>query len=68
VTVPLAQDAPTMSVREAAPLLGVSAASLYRAVHESRSPVKTIRVGSRVLVVTADLRRVLNLDGDPERE
>jgi excisionase family DNA binding protein len=57
-----------MSVREAALLLGVSAASLYRAVHESRSPVKTIQVGARVLVVTADLRRVLHLDGRPERE
>ncbi len=51
-----------MTVRETAPLLGVSAASLYRAIAEGRSPVETVRCGSRVVVVTADVRRVLHLD------
>jgi excisionase family DNA binding protein len=65
VTVPRAEDVPTLSVREAAPLLGFSAATLYRAIVEGRSPVDAIKCGSRVVIPTADLRRVLHLDPLP---
>jgi predicted DNA-binding transcriptional regulator AlpA len=60
--IPRAEDRPTVSVREAAPLLGFSDATLYRAIAEGRAPVETIKCGARVVVVTASLRAVLHLD------
>jgi hypothetical protein len=54
-----------VSVRAAAGWLGVSAATLYRAIAEGRTPVQVIRVGSRVVVSTASLRDVLGLGGGP---
>jgi hypothetical protein len=60
--IPDPTEKPTLPVREAAPLLGVSPASLFRAISDDRSPVAFVRCGSRVSIVTADLRRVLHLD------
>jgi hypothetical protein len=62
VTVPLASDRPTVTVREAAEALGVSAAGLYRAVKAGTSPVEVVRVGARIVVPTASLRQILRLD------
>lgn len=62
MNVPTADERPTLGVKEAAPSLGVSPATLFRAIAENRSPVAFIRCGSRVSIVTADLRRVLQLD------
>jgi hypothetical protein len=59
--VPAAEERPTLSVREAAPLLGVSPATLFRAIANDRSPVAFLRCGARVVVVTASLRRALGL-------
>jgi len=56
------RERPTLPVREAAPLLGVSAATLFRAIAEDRSPVAFVACGSRRVIVTADLLRVLHLD------
>jgi hypothetical protein len=52
-----------MPGRRVAPALGCSYATLMRRVAENDSPVAFIRIGSRVSFVTADLRRVLHLDG-----
>jgi hypothetical protein len=60
--VPTAGQRPTLSVREAAPHLGCSDATLFRAIAEDRSPVAFIKCGARISIVTADLRRVLQLD------
>lgn len=62
MNIPFADERPTLSVREAAPFLGVSDATLFRAIAQDRSPVAFIKTGSRISVVTADLRRVLHLD------
>lgn len=53
---------PTLSVEDTATLLGVSRASAYAAVKVGEIP--SIRVGRRVLVPTAALRRLLMLDDD----
>lgn len=63
--IPRAENQPTLSVREAAPLLGVSPATLFRAIAEDRSPVAFVKVGTRVQIITADLRRVLHLPDSP---
>jgi hypothetical protein len=65
--IPTAAERPTLSVREAAPLLGVSAASLFRAISEDRSPVAFIKCGARISIVTADLRRVLHVGANGDR-
>ena len=55
----------TLSVDEAARLLGLSRASTYRAVHRGELPC--IRIGRRLLIVRGPLERLLNgeaLDGD----
>jgi len=49
----------TVDVPTAASALGISRAGLYEAIRLGRSPVKTITVQRRVVVLTADLLRVL---------
>jgi len=61
--IPRAEDRPTMPGRETAAAIGCSYATLMRAVQDDRSPVAFVRCGARVSFVTADLRRVLKLDG-----
>lgn len=55
---------PTMSVwPETGRALGLSKASTYDAVHRGEIPV--IRIGRRMLVPTAALRKMLHLDDQP---
>lgn len=51
---------PTMTVDEAAGVIGVSRGVAYEAARNGELPV--IHMGRRVLVVTAGLRRLLGLD------
>lgn len=53
--------APTVDVRFAAELLGVGKNTAYAAIADGTFPVKTIAVGRRIRVVSADLVRVLDL-------
>ena len=50
---------PTVDVKQAALALGVSRSSLYEAIRSGQCPVKTIKVNHRIVVLTADLIRVL---------
>ena len=62
VVIPQSEDQPVLPVwPTVANALGICRASAYQAVRRGEIPV--IRVGSRVLVPTAWLRRVLELDG-----
>jgi excisionase family DNA binding protein len=54
------QPPATMSIEEAARLLGIGRSSCYRAAHDGRIPV--IIIGRRLLVVTAKLYDMLGLD------
>jgi excisionase family DNA binding protein len=57
---------PTLSVwPETGQLLGLAKASTYEAVH--RGEIPTIRIGRRLLVPTAALRRLLAMD-EPDAE
>ncbi|MFJ6846405.1 helix-turn-helix transcriptional regulator [Streptomyces griseoluteus] len=49
----------TVSVTEAARAIGCSRAHLYERVKRGDSPVKTISLGTRHVVITADLVRLL---------
>jgi excisionase family DNA binding protein len=51
---------PTCTVEESARLLGIGRALAYEAV--KRGEIQSIKVGGRVLVPTAVLRRLLQLD------
>lgn len=53
---------PTLSVDETARLLGVGRATAYAAVKAGDIP--SIRIGRRLLVPTAALRRLLMLDDE----
>jgi hypothetical protein len=55
---------PTVAVETSAPPLGISRSGAYEAIRTGKFPVKTIRVGHRIRVLTADLIRVLEGDGD----
>jgi excisionase family DNA binding protein len=57
------RDRPTVTVPEAAAILGVSKASIYRAARSGTFPI--VRVQSRMVVPTAALARLLGLDGPP---
>jgi excisionase family DNA binding protein len=57
---------PTVSVDDAAAILGVARVTAYEAVHAGQIP--SIRVGRRILVPTAALRRLLGLDEPAEEE
>ncbi|MGI8680652.1 MAG: helix-turn-helix domain-containing protein [Mycobacteriales bacterium] len=59
---PEANDRPTLPVwPDTGLILGLSKASTYDAV--ARGDIPSIRIGRRLLVPTAALRRMLQLDG-----
>lgn len=49
----------TVDVGTAAAALGIGRSTLYEAIRVGESPVKTVTVQHRVVVLTADLIRVL---------
>lgn len=57
LTFTTARERPTLTVPEAAVLLGVSKDSAYRAVHAGQIP--TLRIGRRILVCTPKLLALL---------
>jgi excisionase family DNA binding protein len=57
----LAED-PTITVEEAAALLGLSRGGAYNAVREGSIP--SIRIGRCIRVPSAQLRKMLGLDGE----
>lgn len=58
--VPSTLEQPTMKIDEAALLLGVSRTVAYEAARSGELP--TIRLGRRIVVPTAVIRRMLQLD------
>ncbi len=54
---------PTMTVEELAALLGTGRSATYEAVRAGGLPV--IKVGRKLLIPTAAVRRLLELDGPP---
>jgi excisionase family DNA binding protein len=58
--VPNPDDQPVMTVEEAGAALGLSRTSSYEAVRAGTIP--SIRLGRRLVVPTAALRRLLQLD------
>jgi excisionase family DNA binding protein len=60
--VPNPSEQPTMTIDEARAALRLSRSSAYEAARSGDLP--TVRVGRRLLVPTAALRRMLQLDGD----
>lgn len=59
-------EQPTVSVPEAAHLLGVSAWTLYEAIKRDQSPVRILRVGKKIRVQTVDLLRVIGMAAQVE--
>lgn len=51
---------PTITVEEAADIVGISRAAAYRAVHKGQIPA--LRIGRRLLVPSASLLEMLGLD------
>lgn len=60
---PLAEDEPTLTVERTAKVLGIGRSSAYAAI--TRGEIPSIRLGSRVVVPTAALHRMLGLDATP---
>jgi len=54
----------TLTVKEAAEVLGVARNTCYEAVH--RGEIPTIRIGNRLLIPVAGLRRLLGEVDEPE--
>lgn len=54
----------TVDVGTAASALGIGRSTLYEAIRVGESPVKTLEVRRRVVVLTADLVRVLEGGSD----
>lgn len=52
----------TVTVEEAAAILGISRTAAYQAASSGQLP--TIRIGRRIVVPTAPLARLLGLDGE----
>jgi len=63
--VPSPEDQPTLNLwPETGRILGLSKQSVYGAAE--RGDIPTIRIGRRLLVPTAAVRRMLHLDGGPD--
>jgi excisionase family DNA binding protein len=60
IALPTAEERPTLSVPEVAVLLGISRQHAYEGVRTGDIPC--LRVGRKVLVPTAQLRRLLAVD------
>jgi excisionase family DNA binding protein len=60
MNIPTADEQPTMTVEDAGEALGISRGSAYEAAKNGQIP--TIRIGRRLVVPTAALRRMLMLD------
>jgi excisionase family DNA binding protein len=60
--VPSASGKPTMQVDDVAKALGISRASAYEGVKTGDIP--SIKIGRRVVVPTAAVRRMLQLDAE----
>lgn len=58
----LADAGPTIGPREAAPLLGVSAATVYTLIARGEFPCRTLRLGRQIRIPTADLARALGIE------
>ncbi|MDK8831607.1 helix-turn-helix transcriptional regulator [Corynebacterium striatum] len=58
----------TVSVRQAATLLGISFSSAYAAIRADNFPTKVIQIGGRYVVPTAPLLELLGLDELPDLE
>ncbi len=63
LAVPDPRERPTLTVKEAASLLGISLHGAYDAAHRGELPV--IWIGRRMLVPTAALMALVGLDGPP---
>lgn len=62
--VPEAANQPTMQVDDVAKALGLSRAAAYNGVQTGEIP--SIRIGRRIVVPTAAVRRMLLLDSGPD--
>jgi excisionase family DNA binding protein len=60
---PSPSEQPTTRVEDAARALGVSRSAAYEAVR--RGEIPSIRIGHRIVIPTAALRRMLELDPEP---
>lgn len=58
---PRAEERPVLSVEEMGAILGIGRSTAYRYIAEGTLP--SLKIGTRVLVPTAKLRRVLGFDG-----
>ena len=57
---PTAEEQPTLTVPDAGQYLGLSRWAAYQAARNGELPI--IRVGHRILVSTAEFRRLLRMD------
>ena len=64
VAVPDPRERPTLTVDEVGRILGISRSLAYEGVRIGDIP--SIRVGRRIIVPTAALRRLLELDPRPD--
>ena len=57
----LATAGPTMSLPNAAKILGISRGHCYQLARAGGLPVRVLRLGGRMVVPTAELRRAVGL-------
>lgn len=62
--IPDPQVRPTITVEEGMPFYGLSRSAMFKAV--ARGDIPSIRVGRRILLPTAAVRRQLQLDEVPD--
>lgn len=55
-------QSPTVSLAEAAEILGISRSTAYAAVHSNEFPVQVIKIGGRYVVPTRPLLDLLGIE------
>lgn len=58
-------DTPTISIREAAKLLGIGHSSAYAAIRNDQFPTPVIKIGGRYVVPTKPLLDLLGIEEVP---
>jgi predicted DNA-binding transcriptional regulator AlpA len=64
--IPSPWDQPVMTAEEAFAELGIDRSTGYKAIRDGTFPVPVLRIGRLIRVPTSALRRLLQLDPDPD--
>ncbi|MFC3849906.1 helix-turn-helix transcriptional regulator [Corynebacterium hansenii] len=66
INIPEALLPPTTTAAAVAPILNMSASSVYAAIKSGEFPFPALRIGGRIVIPTAPIREALGFTDEPQ--